>query len=130
MATTVSGASSYNVYRNVNKTNALPVTSNTYNDTGLTAATAYSWTVRALDANAVEGAASSAVTATTTGTPPPAATCFTASNYAHTVAGRAYQSLGYAYANGSNQNMGLWNTFTVKTLKQIATNYYTIGTCP
>ena len=46
------------------------------------------------------------------------------------VAGRAYQSLGYAYANGSNQNMGLWNTFTVKTLKQTATNYYTIGTCP
>ena len=127
---TVGGAASYNVYRNANKTNALPITANTYSDSGLAAATAYSWTVKAVDANAVEGTASSTVTATTAGTPPPAATCFTASNYAHTLAGRAYQSLGYAYANGSNQNMGLWNTFTVKTLKQITTNYYTIGTCP
>ena len=86
--------------------------------------------MKAADANAVEGAASSAVTSTTTGTPPPAATCFTSSNYAHTLAGRAYAYLGYAYANGSNQYMGLWNIYTVKTLKQTATNYYTIGTCP
>ena len=126
----VSCAASYNVYRNANKTNALPVTSTTYNDTGLAAATSYTWTVKAADANAVEGAASSAVTATTTSTPPPASTCFTDSNYAHTLAGRAYAYLGYAYANGSNKYMGLWNIYTVKTLKKTATNYYTIGTCP
>ncbi|OYU45847.1 MAG: hypothetical protein CFE44_05320 [Burkholderiales bacterium PBB4] len=126
----VSGATSYNVYRNANKANALPVSSASYSDTGLSPATAYSWTVKAVDANAVESAASTAITATTSGTPPPAATCFTASNYAHTLAGRAYQSLGYAYANGSNQNMGLWNTITVKTLKQAASNYYILGTCP
>jgi hypothetical protein len=53
-----------------------------------------------------------------------------ASNYAHTTAGRAYQSGGYAYANGSNQNMGLWNLFTTRTLKMTGTNYYVIGTCP
>jgi hypothetical protein len=35
-----------------------------------------------------------------TPTPSPQA-CFTATNYAHTQAGRAYQSGGYAYANGS-----------------------------
>ena len=128
--TAVSGAASYNVYRNANKANALPVTATAFNDTSLAAATSYSWTVKAADANAAEGMASGVVTATTSGTLPPVATCYTASNYTHTVAGRAYAYLGYAYANGSNQNMGLWNTFTVKTLKQTTANYYTIGTCP
>ena len=122
----VTGASSYNVYRNANKTNALPVTAVNFTDSGLAAATQYSWTVKAVDANSVEGAASTAATGTTTGT---AATCYTASNYAHTVAGRAYQIGGYTYANGSNQYMGLWNTFTVQTLKMTGTNYYVIGTC-
>ncbi|MEO7549141.1 MAG: hypothetical protein ABIT82_12005, partial [Ramlibacter sp.] len=60
----------------------------------------------------------------------PPASCFTASNYAHVVAGRAHQSGGYTYANGSNQNMGLWNVFVTKTLKMTGTNYYVIGTCP
>ena len=127
---TVSGAASYNVYRNANKANALPVTATAFNDTALAAATSYSWTVKAADANAAEGAASGAVTATTSGTLPPVATCYTASNYTHTVAGRAYAYLGYTYANGSNQYMGLWNTFTVKTLKQTAANNYVVGTCP
>lgn len=62
--------------------------------------------------------------------PPPSCTSFTASNYAHTTAGRAYASFGVTYAKGSNQNMGLWNVFTTTTLKQTATNYYVIGTCP
>lgn len=53
--------------------------------------------------------------------------CFTDNNYNHVAAGRAHQSGGYAYANGSNQNMGLWNTSVVHTLKQTATNYYVIA---
>jgi feruloyl esterase len=57
----------------------------------------------------------------------PAPVCVTASNYQHTVAGRAYQSLGYTYANGSNQNMGLWNTFSITTLRQTGPNYWVIG---
>jgi poly(3-hydroxybutyrate) depolymerase len=126
----VVGAASYNVYRNANKTNALPVTATTYNDSGLSAATQYSWTVKAVDAANVESVASNAVVATTTGAPPPVATCYTASNYAHTVAGRAYVAGGYALAYGSNQNMGLWNIYTTKTLKMTASNYYVIGTCP
>ncbi|MBV8643706.1 MAG: feruloyl esterase, partial [Candidatus Eremiobacteraeota bacterium] len=64
---------------------------------------------------------------TPTATPTPA--CFTASNYAHVQAGRAHDSLGYALANGSNQNMGLDNVFYQTTLKQIGPNYYVIG-CP
>ncbi len=124
----VSGAASYNVYRNANKTNALPVTATNFTDTGLQPSTLYSWTVRAADANGVEGATSAAATGTTAaGT---TATCYTASNYAHTTAGRAYQSGGYTYANGSNQNMGLWNTFVTTTLKMTGVNYYVIGTCP
>ena len=60
-------------------------------------------------------------------TPTTPATCVTASNYAHVTAGRAYQSGGYAYANGSNQRMGLYNTFYTSTLKQTAPNYWVIG---
>ena len=126
----VSGAASYNLYRNGNKTNALPVTALNFNDTGLTAATTYSWTVKAADANGAEGAASAAASGTTTGTPPPpAATCYTASNYSHTLAGRAYALYGFTYANGSGQSMGLWNIYATTTLKKTGTNYYVIGTC-
>jgi len=123
----VSGAASYDVYRNGSKVNASAVTATSYTDTGLAAGTTYSWTVRAVDANGAEGAASSPASGTTTGSAP---VCYTASNYAHTTAGRAHQSGGYTYANGSNQNMGLWNVFITTTLKQTGPNYYVIGTCP
>jgi len=124
----VSGAAGYNVYRNAGKVNASVVTATSFDDTGLASATTYSWTVRAVDTNGAEGAVSAPATGTTTGSAP--ATCFTATNYAHTTAGRAYQSGGYALANGSNQNMGLWNVFITTTLKQTAPNYFVIGTCP
>lgn len=126
----VSGAAGYNVFRNANKVNALAVTGTSYTDTGLAAGTTYSWTVAAVDGNGAQGATSSPASGTTTGAPPPPATCYTASNYAHTTAGRAYTAGGYTYANGSNQNMGLWNVFTTTTLKKTGTNYYVIGTCP
>ena len=122
----VSGATGYNVYRNGSKVTASPVTARSYNDTGLASATTYSWTVTTLNASG-ESAASTPASGTTTGSAP---VCYTASNYAHTTAGRAHQSGGYAYANGSNQNMGLWNTFVTTTLKMTGTNYYVIGTCP
>lgn len=70
---------------------------------------------------------SSGTPPTPTPSPTPTQTCVTASNYAHTTAGRAYHSGGYTYANGSNQNMGLWNTFTTTTLKQTAPNHWVIG---
>jgi len=124
---TVTGAASYNVYRNAGKANTVPVTSTSFTDTGLAAATQYTWTVAAVDASGAEGTLSAPATGTTTGS---AAVCTTASNYAHVSAGRAHQSGGYAYANGSNQNMGLWNLYVTTTLKQTGTNYYVIGTCP
>ncbi|MBM6401155.1 PHB depolymerase family esterase [Phycicoccus sp. MQZ13P-5] len=65
-------------------------------------------------------------TATPTSTPTtsPTATCVTASTYAHVSAGRAHQSGGYAYANGSEQNLGLYNTFYTATLRQTASGYW------
>ncbi len=73
--------------------------------------------------------ATTTTTATAT-TTTAAATCYTSSNYAHVTAGRAHASSYNAAANGSNQNMGLNNTFTTKTLKKTGANYYIIGTCP
>ncbi|MFF4650802.1 PHB depolymerase family esterase [Streptomyces sp. NPDC001380] len=123
----VSGAASYAVYRNGAKVGS--TTSTSYTDTGLATGTAYRYTVAAVDPSGAAGTASAAVSATTTGYTP---TCFTASNYAQTTAGRAHQSGGYTYANGSNQAMGLWNTFTVHTLEQTSPGYYVIADsgCP
>jgi len=70
-------------------------------------------------------------TTTTTTTTTTVGACFTASNYAHTTAGRAYVVLGLTYAKGSNQNMGLWNVFSTTKLRQTGSNYYVIdNTCP
>jgi poly(3-hydroxybutyrate) depolymerase len=123
----VSGASGYLVYRGGVQVTASPLTGTSYTDTGLAAATTYSWTVAAVDGGGQPGAQSSPATGTTTGS---AATCFTSSNYAHTLAGRAYALWGLTYANGSNQLMGLWNIFVTTTLKQTGTNTYVVGTCP
>jgi poly(3-hydroxybutyrate) depolymerase len=76
----------------------------------------------------VESARSAGVTASTTSGF--VCTTTTASNYAHVTAGRAHNSGGYALANGSNQNMGLNNTFYTSTLAQTAAGYYVIGNCP
>ncbi|SFE41096.1 esterase, PHB depolymerase family [Actinacidiphila alni] len=123
----VSGAASYDVYRGGTKVGS--ATGTTYTDSGLTAGTAYSWTVAAVDSAGAAGSRSAAVTATTTGSGPGGGSgqCFTASNYSQVAAGRAHQSGGYAYANGSNQNMGLWNVFVTHTLRETGDNYYVIA---
>jgi poly(3-hydroxybutyrate) depolymerase len=126
----VPGAQGYHVYRNGAKKTTSAVTGTRYTDTGLASATTYQWTVTAVDGNGAESAQSAPASGTTTGTAPPPATCYTASNYAHTTAGRAYAAWGYTYAKGSNQNMGLWNIFVTTTLKQTGPNHYVIGTCP
>jgi hypothetical protein len=45
---------------------------------------------------------------------------------------RAWAKYGtYTYANGSNQYMGLYNTYTVIKLRKKADNYYVIdSSCP
>ncbi|WP_436492382.1 extracellular catalytic domain type 1 short-chain-length polyhydroxyalkanoate depolymerase [Actinokineospora sp. HUAS TT18] len=69
------------------------------------------------------------VTAAPPTTTTPAGVCHTDHNYGHVAAGRAHTSGGYTYANGSNQNMGLYNTFTRTTLKEAPTGYYVIASC-
>lgn len=76
-------------------------------------------------------AAVTTTTTTATTTTTTAGACYKSSNYAHVTAGRAYNSLGYAKANGSNQSMGLYNTFVTTKLRKTGTNYYVIdNTCP
>ncbi len=66
-----------------------------------------------------------------TSTTPPAGACFTGSNYAHVLAGRAHDSYGYALANGSNQNLGLDVYYGATKLRQTGSNYYVLdSTCP
>ncbi|MGZ5884495.1 MAG: extracellular catalytic domain type 2 short-chain-length polyhydroxyalkanoate depolymerase [Burkholderiaceae bacterium] len=76
------------------------------------------------------GATTTTTTATTTTTTAGGA-CYTASNYTHTISGRAYALFGITYANGSNQNLGAWNIFTTSKLRKTGTNYYVKdATCP
>jgi poly(3-hydroxybutyrate) depolymerase len=122
-----SGATGYNVYRNGARVNASPITATTYTDGGLAASTTYSYQVSSTGSSG-ESALSAAVNATTKSSWTCSAT--TSSNYAHVQAGRAHDSGGYALANGSNQNMGLDNTFYTATLAQTSPGYYVIGNCP
>jgi feruloyl esterase len=122
--TAVSGAAGYHVYRDGTRVTGSAVTTTSYVDSGLASATTYSYAVSAVSSGGVEGARSAAVSATTGGTAP---VCVTASNYAHVQAGRAYQSGGYAYALGSNQQMGLYNTYYTTTLRQTGPSYWVIG---
>ncbi|MEU2660213.1 PHB depolymerase family esterase [Streptomyces sp. NPDC007325] len=118
----VPGAASYDVYRNGTKANPAPITAGTaFTDTGVAAGTAYAYTVAAVDAAGTPGARSAAVTATTTGTAP---VCVTASNYAHTQAGRAHHLGGHTYANGSEQHLGLWNVMVTSTLKETSPGHW------
>ncbi|WP_405800390.1 PHB depolymerase family esterase [Streptomyces halstedii] len=118
----VQGAASYRVLRG--GTQVAAPTGTAFTDTGLSPATAYTYTVAAVAADGTVGTASAAVSATTTGYTP---TCATATNYAHVVAGRAHTSGGYTYANGSEQNMGLYNVFITHTLKQTSPGHYVIA---
>lgn len=69
------------------------------------------------------------MTTSSTTTTTLAPTCFTASNLAHITSGRAYIWWGYALALGSNQNLGLANSFTVTTLKKSGAYTYVKGGC-
>ncbi|MFC8828844.1 PHB depolymerase family esterase [Streptomyces sp. NPDC057137] len=123
----VAGATGYAVYRGGTRVGG--PTDPRYTDSGLAAGTTHTYSVAARGADGAEGARSAQVTASTTGA---TATCWTASNYEHVRAARATTSGGYVYAKGSNQNMGLNNTFVIRTLKESPTGYYVLADarCP
>lgn len=123
----VAGAVSYELFRDGARAGSATTTA--FTDTGLAPATAHTYTVAAVDTRGTPGARSAPVTATTTGSRPE---CFTDSNYGHVTAGRAHRIGGYAYANGSEQNMGLYNVFVRHTLARTAANHYVIADagCP
>ncbi|MGP3637318.1 extracellular catalytic domain type 1 short-chain-length polyhydroxyalkanoate depolymerase [Streptomyces sp. 24-1644] len=119
----VAGAASYVVHRDGAKV-ASP-TGTSFTDSGLAAGASYRYTVAAVDSAGAVGATAPAVTATTTGGS--TVRCFTASNYAQVTAGRAHTSGGYVYANGSGQNMGLYNVFVTHTLRESPAGYFVIA---
>ncbi|MFB8438921.1 PHB depolymerase family esterase [Streptomyces niveus] len=123
----VAGASGYAVYRGGTRV-GVPAEPQ-YTDSGLSAGTSHTYSVAARAADGAEGARSAQVTVGTTGAP---AACWTSSNYEHVRAARATTSGGYVYAKGSNQNMGLNNTFVIRTLKESPTGYYVLADarCP
>ncbi len=117
-----SGATGYHVYRDGTKITTSAISATSFTDTGRSPSTTYSYRVSAVGSSGVESALSTVVSATTT-----AAVCYRANNYAQVAAGRAYQQLGYVYANGSNQAMGLYNTYETHTLKQTGPNYWVVA---
>ena len=70
LASTSSGVTGYNVYRDQTLATTSPVTGTTYTDSGLLSGTNYTYFVRAL-AGTVESAPSNSVQASTLGSPPP-----------------------------------------------------------
>jgi chitodextrinase len=107
------------------KVNPSLVTGTSYTDARLTAGTTYFYVVKSEDANGGLSAASAEVTTTTDAAP----ACFTATNFDHVMAGRAYDTFFIAVANGSNEMLGLDNVFIITSLKQTGPNYYVIAPC-
>ncbi|WP_406275971.1 PHB depolymerase family esterase [Streptomyces sp. NBC_00191] len=126
--TAVEHASSYAVYRD--GTRIATPTAVSFVDTGLSPGTAHGYSVAARDAAGTEGARSGTVTATTTGGA--TAVCWTTDNYHQVQAGRATTDGSHAYAKGSRQDMGLYNTFVTHTLKESPVGHYVVadGNCP
>jgi feruloyl esterase len=57
----------------------------------------------------------------------PPAPCIRATNYDHVRLGRAYHRLGYTYAAGSDQAMGLYNVAVTHGLKQTGPSYWVLA---
>ncbi|WP_228023425.1 hypothetical protein [Streptomyces acidicola] len=127
IAISVEGAASYRVYRGGAQVGT--PASISFTDTGLSSSTTYGYTVAAVDGSGEVGVSSAEVQATTTGA---THQCYSDNNYNQVAADRAHQSLGYVYANGSNQYMGLYNLFETHTLEETGPGYFVIADsgCP
>ena len=104
------------------------VSGTTYDDSSVEPSTVYTYVVEAVDATGQSGPPSSSVTAVTEDS----FVCETYydSNYAHVSAGRAYQQGGFCFAEGSNDEMGLWSVGVFTLLAETSEGYYVVGDCP
>jgi poly(hydroxyalkanoate) depolymerase family esterase len=119
----VDGATGYTLYRD-----GAPVATPAappYTDTGLATGTDHTYAVAARDRDGRTGALSAPVTARTTGGS--TASCWTDDNYGHVRAGRATTRGGYTFAKGSDQAMGLYNTFVGHTLRESPAGHFTLA---
>ncbi len=55
---------------------------------------------------------------------------FTSSTFSHVLSGRAYSIFGLTYAKGSKEYLGLNSIFNSKTLREVSSGYYEVGSCP
>ena len=120
----VTGADYYDIYRDSTNIGSSNIT--TYTDIALTPSTTYTYTVDALNSVNTSPVSSPLTVTTTTGFE---CASYTDSNYDQVQKGRAYEKLGVTYANGSDQDMGLYNTFVYTELSETSPNYYVIGGC-
>jgi hypothetical protein len=132
---TVSGATGYNIYKGTTKLNSTPITLTTYAATDLTANTAYSFTVKAVNA-AGESAASAAVSVTTNAsqTVPSAPTGLSYSNLAATSVNLSWNTVSgtgitYNVYNGTiklNASPISGTTYSVTGLSASTTYNFTV----
>jgi len=115
----------YLLYRNSNLLANISRTE--FVDSNLQELTSYSYVVAGYTSLGERGGDSNTLVVTTL----PGWTCSStrANNYVHVQEGRATHRLGYVYANGSDEYMGLYNVATFHTLAEISENYYVIGEC-
>ena len=114
-----STADKYFIYRNGNK--IADVTTTSFTDQGLTSGTEYIYQI-----SSVKGSLESSKSVELKVTTNTEKVCFNDNNFNHVVAGRAVAKGGYVYANGSNDNMGLYNIFIRTNLCRIKENHYVI----
>lgn len=126
----VTGASGYHVYRNGVKVTSAPVTTLSFTNTGLEAATTYQYAVSTVNAAGEGERSNPPISVTTKPQDGWKCTVHYSSNYTHVLQGRAYNALGFAKANGSNQTIGLYTIFNYALLAQTKPGYYVIGACP
>ena len=105
------------------------VTASTYRFEGLAPGTGYTLGVAARDQAGNASAPSTLAASTEAGF---SCRATTSSNYAHTTAGRAARCgayASYACTVGSGENLGLWNTYTTTTVREVSAGYFEKGAC-
>jgi hypothetical protein len=117
-----SGAEKYNIFRNGNKVADVSLTS--YTDTDLNSGTTYRYQVSSVRGSQESSKSNEAEATTLTETDK---VCFNDNNVNHVLALRAYVTLGYTFALGSNQNMGLYNIFIKTNLCKTKEYYYELA---